>query len=57
MRTDGGVRSRSHTNDLSVHCDREQIPYIPFETFDKVKDIIARIVEGKSTIDEELKRK
>ncbi|POY71821.1 hypothetical protein BMF94_5182 [Rhodotorula taiwanensis] len=47
----------NHTNDLSVHCDREQIPYIPFETFDKVKDVIARIVEGKSTIDEELKRK
>lgn len=40
-----------------MHCDRENIPYIPFITFDKVKDVIARIVEGKSTIDEELKRK
>ncbi|BGP55334.1 hypothetical protein JCM8202_002166 [Rhodotorula sphaerocarpa] len=47
----------NHSNDLSVHCDRENIPYIPFITFDKVKDVIARIVEGKSTIDEELKRK
>ncbi|GAA5981755.1 hypothetical protein JCM10908_004594 [Rhodotorula pacifica] len=46
-----------HTNDLSVHCDRENIPYIPFETFDKVQEVIARIVEGKSTIDEELARK
>lgn len=21
-----------HTNDLSVHCDREKIPYVAFET-------------------------
>jgi hypothetical protein len=43
-----------HTNDLSVHCDRENIPYIPFETFDKVQEVIARIVDGKSTVQDEL---
>lgn len=57
MLTADPCRGTSHTNDLSVHCDRENIPYIPFETFDKVQEVMARIVEGKSSIADELQRK
>lgn len=45
-----------HTNDLAVHCDREKIPYVAFEHFEQVKEVVARLVEGKSTIQEELAR-
>ncbi|BGO93971.1 hypothetical protein NBRC10512_005222 [Rhodotorula toruloides] len=45
-----------HTNDLAVHCDREKIPYVAIEHFEQVKEVVARLVEGKSTIQEELAR-
>ncbi|GAA5916673.1 hypothetical protein JCM6882_002262 [Rhodosporidiobolus microsporus] len=43
-----------HTNDLAVHCDRENIPYVPFEDFTKVKAVIASIVGGEKTIEQAL---
>ncbi|GJN89275.1 hypothetical protein Rhopal_002254-T1 [Rhodotorula paludigena] len=43
-----------HTNDLSVHCDREKIPYVAFETFDKVQEVVARVVSGQTTVEQEL---
>ncbi|KAK4056876.1 hypothetical protein OIO90_002126 [Microbotryomycetes sp. JL221] len=45
---------QGHTNDLKVHCDREGIPYLPFEQFDQVKEAVAKVVEGQSTIKEML---
>ncbi|GAA5824215.1 hypothetical protein JCM11251_001571 [Rhodosporidiobolus azoricus] len=43
-----------HTNDLSVFCDRENIPYVDFTDFRKVKTIIASIVGGEKTIKQAL---
>lgn len=44
-----------HTNDLSVHCIREQIPFVAFEEFMQVKAVVESVViEGKS-IEEILK--
>ncbi|GAA6042284.1 hypothetical protein JCM8097_000614 [Rhodosporidiobolus ruineniae] len=43
-----------HTNDLKVHCDREGIPYVPFENFAEVQEVIASVVEGKKTIQDHL---
>ena len=40
-----------HTNDLKVHCDREKIPYLPFEQFLQVKDTVADVIEGRSSIE------
>ncbi|KAK4704980.1 2-hydroxy-3-keto-5-methylthiopentenyl-1-phosphate phosphatase, partial [Phenoliferia sp. Uapishka_3] len=39
-----------HTNDLQVHCFREKIPYLPFEHFLQVRDVVAGVVGGKITI-------
>ncbi|GAA6002403.1 hypothetical protein JCM10207_001102 [Rhodosporidiobolus poonsookiae] len=43
-----------HSNDLRVHCDREEIPYVPFEDFNKVREVIETVVKGKSTVEEQL---
>ncbi|BGP48041.1 hypothetical protein JCM10450v2_003913 [Rhodotorula kratochvilovae] len=43
-----------HTNDLAVHCDREKIPYVAFDNFEQVRDVVARVVEGKTTVEQEL---
>lgn len=40
-----------HTNDLKVHCDREKIPYLPFEQFLQVKETVANVIEGRETIE------
>ncbi|SCV74275.1 BQ2448_6707 [Microbotryum intermedium] len=45
-----------HTNDLSVHCDREQIPYVAFEQFLQVKDAVANVIEKRATIEQLLKQ-
>lgn len=46
-----------HTNDLKVHCDREGIPYLPFEQFVEVKDPVADVVEGRRSIQDLLAAK
>ncbi|GAA5869684.1 hypothetical protein JCM8547_005105 [Rhodosporidiobolus lusitaniae] len=43
-----------HTNDLKVHCDREQIPHIPFEHFGEVKEVVERVIVGGNSIKAEL---
>ncbi|GAA5909974.1 hypothetical protein JCM8208_006402 [Rhodotorula glutinis] len=43
-----------HTNDLAVHCDREKIPYVAFSNFTEVRDVVARVVDGKATVEQEL---
>ncbi|SCZ98765.1 BZ3500_MvSof-1268-A1-R1_Chr3-1g05605 [Microbotryum saponariae] len=45
-----------HTNDLSVHCDREKIPYVAFEQFLQVKDAVADVIEKRATIEQLLKQ-
>ncbi|KAI5480444.1 protein of pyridoxal phosphate phosphatase-related family [Pseudohyphozyma bogoriensis] len=46
----------NHTNDLSVHCDREKIPYVAFEQFLQVKDTVESVVTKKTTIEALLKK-
>ncbi|KAM0750480.1 hypothetical protein T439DRAFT_326447 [Meredithblackwellia eburnea MCA 4105] len=41
-----------HSNDLSVHCDREHIPYLPFTDFVAVKNVVASVVGKEKTIPE-----
>ncbi|BGP15996.1 hypothetical protein JCM10213_005454 [Rhodosporidiobolus nylandii] len=43
-----------HTNDLSVHCLRENIPFVPFQEFGQVKEVIRSIVEGGKTVEQVL---
>jgi hypothetical protein len=42
--------STRHTNDLMVHCLREKIPFVPFEDFVKVKEVVASVVKGGRSI-------
>lgn len=41
----------NHTNDLSVHCIRENIPFVQFAQFTQVKDAVEAVVTGTKTID------
>ncbi|GAA5978173.1 hypothetical protein JCM11641_001124 [Rhodosporidiobolus odoratus] len=43
-----------HTNDLSVHCLREKIPFVPFEDFERVKEVIRSVVEGGKSVEQVL---
>ncbi|GAA6060522.1 hypothetical protein JCM10212_005603 [Sporobolomyces blumeae] len=47
----------NHTNDLSVHCDREKIPYVPFSHFEQVRDAVKSVVEKQKSVDELLGEK
>lgn len=40
-----------HTNDLSVHCVREGIPFVAFEQFLQVKSTVEQVVLGHQSID------
>lgn len=44
----------SHTNDLKVHCVREKIPFVAFEDFRRVKEVIASVVKGGKSIEQVL---
>lgn len=44
--------SPERSNDLAVHCARQNIPYIPFVSFTEVQDVVQRLVEGKVTVKE-----
>ncbi|GAA5971273.1 hypothetical protein JCM3765_000968 [Sporobolomyces pararoseus] len=47
----------NHTNDLQVHCDREQIPYVPFSQFEQVKDVVKSVVDKEMTVQQHLDAK
>ncbi|GAA5928811.1 putative phosphoric monoester hydrolase [Sporobolomyces koalae] len=48
---------KDHTNDLQVHCDREDIPYVPFSHFEQVRDVVRSVVEKKQTVQQHLDAK
>jgi 2-hydroxy-3-keto-5-methylthiopentenyl-1-phosphate phosphatase len=37
--------------DLEFYCKRENIPFIPFDTFAEVEQVIRNIVDGKSKLE------
>ena len=40
----------NHTNDLFVHCQRESLPFVAFDQFLQVRDVVAEVVSGKATV-------
>lgn len=36
--------------DLVTYCDRHQIPYIGFDTFEQVEKVVADLAEGRSKL-------
>jgi 2-hydroxy-3-keto-5-methylthiopentenyl-1-phosphate phosphatase len=44
-----------HTNDLSVHCIREKIPFVAFEQFLQVKATVESVILGGKSIESILK--
>ncbi|GAA5993698.1 hypothetical protein JCM5350_005797 [Sporobolomyces pararoseus] len=48
---------KDHTNDLQVHCVREQIPYVPFSQFEQVKDVVKSVVDKEMTVQQHLDAK
>lgn len=36
--------------DLEFYCKREDIPYIPFETFAEIERVVTKLVDGKSKL-------
>lgn len=46
-----------HTNDLFVHCERENIPHVTFKGFLEVRDSVAEVVEGRKSVKEILETK
>lgn len=37
--------------DLEFYCKREEIPFIPFDTFKEVEDVVRKLVDGKARIE------
>ena len=37
--------------DLEFYCKREDIPYIPFDTFAEVESVVRKLVDGKARIE------
>ena len=40
------------SNDLSKHCDKEKIPYLPFLDFSQVKEHVKKLVDGDISLEE-----
>jgi 2-hydroxy-3-keto-5-methylthiopentenyl-1-phosphate phosphatase len=39
-----------HGRDLETWCQRENVPFLGFDTFSEVEEIVAKLVEGKVTL-------
>ncbi|KAG0734523.1 hypothetical protein G6F57_010305 [Rhizopus arrhizus] len=37
--------------DLEIYCERENIPFIPFDTFEEIEQVTRNLVEGKSIVE------
>lgn len=37
--------------DLEFYCKRENIPYIPFDTFAEIEHVVRKIVDGKAKLE------
>lgn len=37
--------------DLEIYCQRENIPFIPFDTFEEIEQVTRNLVEGKSIVE------
>jgi 2-hydroxy-3-keto-5-methylthiopentenyl-1-phosphate phosphatase len=40
--------------DLEFYCERENIPFIPFDTFKEVELVVRKLVDGKARIEKDL---
>ncbi|GAN11495.1 2,3-diketo-5-methylthio-1-phosphopentane phosphatase [Mucor ambiguus] len=40
--------------DLEFYCKREDIPYIPFDTFAEVESVVRKLVDGRARIEKSL---
>jgi 2-hydroxy-3-keto-5-methylthiopentenyl-1-phosphate phosphatase len=39
--------------DLEFYCKRENIPFIPFDTFKQVEDVVRQLVDGKVKLEKD----
>jgi 2-hydroxy-3-keto-5-methylthiopentenyl-1-phosphate phosphatase len=41
--------------DLETYCVREKIPFVPFDTFKEVEDVVKKLVDKKAVIEKDAK--